>query len=498
MGIHWSSFVRWLAWVPNVAVITALMAIGWWGHTYHWTIPKFSTLVGDNSADKSTPAAPEPEALTVTAEKPIVDGAEVKDPFDELPSIEFDSSEAAKNCGVTTGVAEARPTDEVIAAHGVVTYDPLRLAQLAVRTSGIVWRVEKRTGDFVQKGDVLVVVDSAEVGDAKANLIEAAAVYKLKVQDLSLLENVEGMVPARQIREAAAAKEVAHARLFNAHQKLVNLGFSLELDKIIELSVRELADHLHLLGLPSSLAGETASANLIPLVAPLTGVVTHCELVNGETVEPYQVHYVVADTTQMAIQLDVRQEDAARLRIGATVKFNESDVRTVAGKLSWIGTEIDAKTRTVQARAIVANPTIDDGTMVSNTVGVRPPQRLLKANAFGDVSILVNQNPSVVVVPNGSLNWQWEIEQHVVFVPSEEGRRFTPRIVRAGQTKDQLVEVLDGLSAGDQIVTAGSRILSSELSQRLQQRIGDNAGAVRDFGDAKSTSVADSGRRPST
>ncbi len=382
--------------------------------------------------------------------------------------------------------------DDVVMANGVVKYDHTRLAQLAVRTPGIVWRVEKQIGDVVERGDRLVVVDSAEVGDAKAVLVEAAAVFKLKEQDLKRLETLQGIVPQRELREAEAAREVARAKLFNALQKLVNLGFSLQLEQISELSVSELADHLHLLGLPASLASETASANLIPIVSPLKGVVTHCELVYGETVEPYKVQYIVADNTRMVIDLDVREEDSHRLEIGAAVEFrSEQASRTVSGTLTWIGTEIDPRTHTVQARAAVANPPIHD------RVSENSYQRLLKANAFGKATILVAKRPSIVVVPNESLHWQWELGQFVVFVPSADGRLFSPRILQTGQTHEKYVEVLAGLNAGDQIVTAGSRILSSELSERLQQHLGDNGQAVREFGGTdKATRAAD--RTPST
>ena len=394
-----------------------------------------------------------------------------------LPTIEFSSAEAANNCGIETSVAVERSIDEVVAAAGVVGYDETRLAQLAVRVPGIVWRVDKRLGDSVERGDILMIVDSAEVGNIKAALLEAIVVHNLKTQTVSRLEGIQGLVAGREMREALAAREVSKVQRFNAYQKLMNLGFTLDLDEIAGLSTDELADRLHYLGLPAELAGETNSANLIPLRASFEGVITNCEVVRGETVDSSKHQYVVADMRRMWINLDIRQEDYSRLTIGTHVVFHgEGGMPPVSGLLTWIGTEIDPRTRTIQARAEVENPLQDRG---SNGDG--PPRRPLKANAYGTAKILISKNPLAVVVPDDALHWQWEIERQIVFVPSNDNRSFSPRIVDKGLVQDDFAQVLKGLSPGERVVTGGTRILASELSQRLQRQTLDNSEAVRRF-----------------
>jgi len=459
--------------MTNLAVLAVLAAIGWWGHATHWSFISLGDTAPENAALTSLNAGHTPRDAS-----PIL--------LDHLPAIEFATADAAYNCGIMTGRAEQQSMDDVVTASGVVGYDQTHLAQLAVRVPGIVWRVEKRVGDAVRPGDVLVIVDSAEVGDAKAALLEAAVVFNLKTQNLERLEKLEDVLAVRELREAQAAREVSRAQRFNAVQKLANLGFPLHLEDIANLSGDELAHYLHLLGLPKSLERETASANLIPLVAPFAGVVTTCEVVRGEAVTPSTTQYVVADIARMWINLDVRQEDSTRLRIGTEVDFSaEGDLRPVRGALTWIGTEIDPRTRTIKARAEVVNPPLD----ATQTDPLS--RRLLQVNAFGTAQVVVSRQPATIVVPDEALHWQWEIGREIVFVTDGEGRRFEPRVVRKGMVRGSYAQVLEGLNAGERVVTSGSRILSSELSERLQRQLGDNADADRSFsGTSSSTPMA--------
>jgi len=464
-----------VAWLPNFAVLAVLAGLGWWGHHYHWTLPQPGEAQGKESQGKdSRPlAAKGPSASAETQPAALFRRTLVDE---RLPAIEFSSAAAARRCGIVTAAAWRQAMNDFVEASGVVGYDQTHIAQLSVRVPGVVWRVEKRLGERVERGDVLMIVDAAEVGNAKAALLEAAVVYRLKQQTRARLEEVQSAVSMRSLREAEAAEEVARAQRFNALQRLLNLGFSLSLEEIEGLASDAIARRLNMLGLPKSLDCATPSANLIPLVAPFTGIITHCDVVRGEIVDPDRAQYTIADTSRMWINLDLRDEDCAKVRLGATVVFSsEGGQAAVTGKLTWIGTEINPRTRTVQARAEVENPPLEDA--AGETMG----RRTLQANSFGTAEIFLSASPETVVIPNEAMHWQWELGREIVFVPSAAGRRFEPRVIRKGLVRGDCVQVLEGLAAGEAVVTSGSRILMSELSETLQERWGDNDEAVRAF-----------------
>ena len=79
-------------------------------------------------------------------------------------------------------------------------------------------------GDVVRKGEVLLVIDSQEVGRLKAEFLNALVTFESRREQLAILEEVQGAVMGRQVREARAALREARIHLVNDEQALVNLG----------------------------------------------------------------------------------------------------------------------------------------------------------------------------------------------------------------------------------------------------------------------------------
>ena len=216
-------------------------------------------------------------------------------------------------------------TQEVVAL-GMVTYDQTRLAQLSLRVSGTVWSVQKNVGQPIKKNELLAIIEAREVGQVKAEFLQAVVDAELKTLTLERMESVPNAMSERRIREAEADEREARIRLFNSQQTLVNLGLPIRLEDVANLHDEELVRRVHFLGLPDSvvkkLDPETTTANLIPLLAPFDGVVIGREIVTGELVDPSSgAQIVVADVTHMWIELDVRKEDSSKIRRGQEVIF---------------------------------------------------------------------------------------------------------------------------------------------------------------------------------
>lgn len=470
-----------MSWGSNVLVLSVLIGLGYWGHTNHWKIPKFSDVAHSAEAGNSDDAAVSPSdsganvQLAVVTSVATTHGSSATGPHDpkqaSRPRIEFLSAEAVRAAGLKLGLAESRPMAEFVTANGVVTYHQNHLAQLSARVPGTVWRVDKKVGQSVRAGEVLALIDAVDVGRAKASLLQTLVDTQLKAENLDRLRSIRNVIPERQMREAEADLREARISRYNAQQTLINLGLSVRVEDFKGKSDEEIARDIQFLGLPgvivSTLDPTMTTANLIPVVAPFDGVVIRREIVTGEVVAPSETQFVVADVRTMWIELNVRKEDASRLALGQELVFTSDGVpNDIHSTLDWVGTEVDIKTRTVLARARVDNPLLHPGPDKLDSL------RVLRANTYGTGRIRVREQPLATVVPASAI--QWEGSQHVVFVPCDE-KSFEVRRVRLGTSRDGYTEVLDGVAAGEKVVTAGSHLLKSEI---VQERIsGETASA---------------------
>ncbi len=447
--------IRMPAWVTTAGVLGGLAGVAVWGHETDWTFTQFVHHAPHESHHGTYAAHPESPSNT------------------EL-HVELTSAADLKNAGVVVGHASTRPMSEQIVAHGEVTYNQNKLAQLSARVPGTAWRVEKQVGDQVRKGDVLALIDASDVGRAKSEFLQALVQAELKQQTLDRLKAVGDAVPQRQLREAESALREASVARFNAQQTLVNLGLPIRYDDLANLSDEARARKIHFLGISTELTEgfdqAHTTANLIPLVAPFDGIVIRREIVIGEMVSPDKPQFVLADTRTMWLKMSVRKEDAIRLAVGQIVDFEADGVPgTVHCRLMWISTEVDEKTRTVQARGEVNNPLLEtnDSAAVSH-VGPSPQfseNRLLRSNTFGTGHVRIREEPLAVVVPEKAI--VWDGKRHLVFVPRADGVSFEPRTVGLGVTHDGFTEVLEGLQTGEAVVVEGSHTLKSEMAEQL-------------------------------
>jgi cobalt-zinc-cadmium efflux system membrane fusion protein len=438
-------------------------------------------------------APPSETGATVAADpaaKPAKDPAACQT---HLLRVQFASPEAVRKAGVKLEAVQERPFAVQVEALGEVEYDQTRLARLSSRAPGTVCRVYKEVGDAVVRGEVLALVDAAEAGRAKADFLQALTAAEVKekllprlsaaakesaglteikasfferlrplvrehlqtVNDLQTAEaelagaRLQALKSQTELQEGEAAVREARIRLFNAHQALLNLGLPVRIEDLAGLSDERIVERLRFLGLPETatkgLDPNAATANLIPVTAPLDGVVISRDVVAGEVVDLVRTLYVVADVRRMWVMLDVQPEDAGRLAVGQAVLFHPlgGSEAVARGQLEWIGTAVDKKTRTVRAR--VAAP---------NTDG------MLRAHTFGRARVTTRNMPKAVAVPSEAIHWEGCC--YVVFVRLTDDI-FQTRKIKPGARNGPYTEVLVGVLPGEVVATTGSHVLKSEI-----------------------------------
>jgi membrane fusion protein, heavy metal efflux system len=448
--------------MPTVITLGLLGLVAFAGHRLHWKMPSRASLVSSEAPARKDwcmeHGVPESQCVICRGKSPVPDadgspmtlsGAAEGEGAEKARPVQFATPESVAKAGVATAKAETRPMAAVVTANAEVGYDMTRYAQVGSRATGSVTMVRVQAGDRVKAGDLLALIDSAAVGTAKTEYLQAATQVSARaaVTERLRTSTTAGFRNQADLIAAEAELKEAEIRFFNSQQSLVNLGLS---PPTVAPGTVPAAKDLRLLGLPpamvADLDADRTTANLLPIVSPLDGVVISRGIVPGELVESGKTLFVVADTSRMWVTASLSPADARRIAIGQELVFVPDGVpdEAVTGRIAWTSTEVDEKTRTVQVRAEIPNP---DGRVLAHT--------------FGRARIAIARADAAVVVPSEAV--QWDGTANVVFV-RVNSTVFAARTVSLGVQENGVTEIRSGIRDGERVATAGSYVLVSQLN----------------------------------
>jgi len=210
----------------------------------------------------------------------------------------------------------------------------------------------------------------------------------------------------------------------------------------------------------------TATRTLL-LRAPRGGEIVEKMVIDGQAVKPGDNLFLIADRRVLWVDVAVFERDAPAVRVGmrATVRVDAVPGATFDGRLTFIQPQLDERTRTLTARLEVDNA----------NGALRPGMyATVELNTAGRRAVTV---PLAAVLPTGTHN--------IVFVNRGDGR-FLPRDVRIGQHGDSLIEIVEGLQPGDEVIASATFLLDSESNLAaaiqglmLQMGMGLNMGGMQ-------------------
>jgi cobalt-zinc-cadmium efflux system membrane fusion protein len=334
-----------------------------------------------------------------------------------------------RRLGLETAVVTAERHGHELSSNAETAFDGQHMAEVVSRVAGVLREVRVDLGQVVRRGDVLAVVEAAQVGSAKVQYHtarEAAGLAQVTYERTVRLTQGKA-APAKTELEDRTAWNQAKANLMDAEQKLRNLNFS-------EADLRRIAATLD-------------TSNRLEIVAPIGGTITLWDATPGEAVEPTTQLFTIVDGRTMWLWIDVYEADVASVAVGQPVTFTISGTRSGAfsGRVTSVGMEVDPNTRTTRVRAELANP---DGR--------------LRAHQFGRAHIRIEPEHEALVVPVAAVQDDGESER--VFLPLADGVSFRPQaVVTRPMDRPDVVEIVRGLDAGQRVVTTGAFLLLSEL-----------------------------------
>lgn len=338
------------------------------------------------------------------------------------------TEEQMKEFGIEVGTAGPGKLHIRTSLPGEVVANADNLVHIVSRVNGVVREVRKKLGDPVGAGEVMAVIESRELADAKAAYL--AGLERLALAEANFIR--EEKLWKRKIsseQEYLSAKQVlaeAQIELRSAEQKLHALGFAEE----------------YLKKLP---AEPEALLTRYEITAPFDSTVIAKHISLGEVLTGDSEVFVIADLSSVWVDLGVYQKDLPFIKEGQSVVISAGPgIPKAKGKIAYVGPVVAKETRTALARIILPNP-----------------ERNWRPGLFVTASITVDQIDVPLLIPKTAL--QTMDENSVVFVQTDEG--FEPQPIFIGRCNETHVEILSGLSPGQRYVTKGGFALKSELSK---------------------------------
>lgn len=329
---------------------------------------------------------------------------------------------------VSTATVSGGPVAVTIERPAEVVYDEDALAHVVPRVAGIARTINAAEGDEVAEGEVLAVLESRELADAKAAYLASLERLTLAKENFARAEALidKRIVSAKAHLEAKTDYAEARINLRNARQKLFALGIG-------EARLNEIAKE------------DEADLTEYVMRAPLSGTVVARHLTRGESVPTDREAFVIADVSTVWVDISIYAHDLERVEAGQTVTVATESGLETEGKIAFVTPNVSEETRTANARVFLANK----------------PMRL-RPGMFVTARIAVAEEPADVRVPATAL--QTHEGRDVVFVKDKEGR-LKPRPVTLGRRNSDYVEVLAGLRTGDTVVTDGAFVVKSQLAK---------------------------------
>ena len=378
-----------------------------------------------------------------TIESPTDDSAsKVERRADRANPVEIEI-ETQRRLGVQFSLVQRRNLERTISLTGMVGPDAARVAEVRTLTRGRLTAVDVTIGDRVRQGQVLAAYDDIELGDLISQ--RAAAIATLQQAEIESGVALAALDRARTLVQLGALAEAERQRRAAEYEQ-VQSGIA-EARTVIEQIERK----LRRLG-----AGEAGMIDpfsktepdrplLTAVTAPIGGVITGAEAVAGEAVEPSETLFTIADISDVWVQGNLHEKDIGQVRQGAPcfVFVAASPDRQFEGVVTYVGDLVDPASRTLPVRCVVQNPRWE-----------------LKLGMFATLGIPVLGAPAVPAVPSSSI--QTVAGNSVVFV-RKSPTIFDVRTVTTGVEGNGWVEVLGGVSDGEEVVAEGSFQVKSIL-----------------------------------
>jgi len=339
------------------------------------------------------------------------------------------SVEQAKE--IKTGLVASYDFQELREAVGVIDFDKYKTADVFSPYQGRINKVLVEAGNDVKKGQTLYTVLAPDVAQASSALLSAAGIYKQANETLKRARDLYEFksISQRELEQNISEQQTAEANFVAAKKSMALFGFSdTEIDQVV--SARKVDTELS-------------------IKSPISGRVITRNAATGQLVQPgvAPAPITVSDTTNLWMVAQVPESEAPFYKIGQSVivKVQAYRYKLFPGKIVYVADSVDPATRRLTLYA-----------------QIRDPERELKPQMLASFNIEITKPEPYPAIPAEAV--VRENNGTRVVWSTADGKLFKRRVVSIGITQAGLVQVLDGLQAGEMIALNKALFLSNLYS----------------------------------
>ena len=306
-----------------------------------------------------------------------------------------------------------------------VELDQRRLAHIGATVSGRVIEIKRGLGEAVQKGDLLAVLNSAELATAQSDYLKAMSKLKLRqsVFNRAKLLHESGVLATANLQQRE--NELSEAE--------VDLNAALDHLKIMGMTDRDVAE----------LSRRRTIKSFSPITANLSGTVIERKITLGQVVQSSDAIFTVADLSHIWLVADVSEQLAHWVREGdeAEAEIPALPGKRFTGRVIYVGDVIHPETRTAMVRMEIPNPA-----------------EIIKPNMLANL-LIRKVGSQQAVVPDEAVVRDGNRDHVFVQVGPTE---FRLQLVELGEQEGTVRPVITGVLPGDRVVARGAFHLNNE------------------------------------
>ena len=318
-----------------------------------------------------------------------------------------------QNIGVRTEVVMKRPLHRLIRTVGRITYDERKMYHIHTKFTGWIDKLYVNfTGQKVRRGEPLIAIYSPDLVSTQEEYLQALDYYQ-SLQKSDFEEISEG---GKSLLEATRRR--------------------LDLWDISPPQIKKLEESREI------------QKNMV-LNSPSHGIVVRMEAAReGMYVQPGMNLYTIADISRVWVEADIYEYELPWVKLGqkATMTLSYYPGKEYKGKITFIHPFLEPKTRTVKIRLEFDNPKFE-----------------LKPDMYANIMVSSNITKEGLSVPLQAVIRSGK--RDVVIIDRGEGR-FEPREVKVGAEAEGYYQILEGIKAGEKVVTSAQFLIDSESNLR--------------------------------